>query len=265
MHSLSNIGFQIPEEPKTQPCEQAAPECAAAPVKSLAKVLFPDGRSFYYYNDLFALKRGDLVFVSGKLAGLPGHVVKVTTKFKINLSDYEKVLACPDLRIRGEYRRFKDKMISFDESAVSPEQFRSWAIAPISEEAASEVVCGEGFEVTLSELEKCEEIAEPVLSRAIGYLEEGRVTYLALRGEQGTAFVAGTTNYEVRFRLKNGTVTELYCDCPYPGLCKHAIAVLITLRGLLRELEDEDFRCLTALDADYFWDTLACTKDVIRL
>ena len=49
-----------------------------------------------YYNDLFDLHRGDLVFVVGKLEGLRGIVVDVSYNFKIKLSDYKRVIAVAD-------------------------------------------------------------------------------------------------------------------------------------------------------------------------
>ena len=48
------------------------------------------GLSLKYYNDIFDIHIGDLVYVSGKYVGKPGIVDDVTTKFKINLADYEK-------------------------------------------------------------------------------------------------------------------------------------------------------------------------------
>ena len=73
---------------------KASPAAAAAggkgePVKSVVRVHFPArNMTLSYYNDLFDLKVGDIVFVEGKLEGLRGRVVDVTYNFKIKLSDY---------------------------------------------------------------------------------------------------------------------------------------------------------------------------------
>lgn len=74
----------------------------ANPVRSLVSVRFiQDGRAFTYYNDKFALEVGDHVFVSGQLAGQLGIVEKVTTRFKINLADYQRVISKASAAIHG--------------------------------------------------------------------------------------------------------------------------------------------------------------------
>ena len=57
----------------------------------------------------------------------------------------------------------------------------------------------------------------------------------------------------VDFHYENGLVTDLFCDCPYPCLCKHAVAVVLNLRMLSKQPEmrmDSDF---VALDRFLFW------------
>lgn len=49
------------------------------PKKSVVRVYFPvRNMTLSYYNDLFDLHKGDIVYVDGKLEGLQGRVVEVT-------------------------------------------------------------------------------------------------------------------------------------------------------------------------------------------
>ena len=84
------IGFMASNEPKTETTVAPTTLRSMTPVKSLVKVRFEcHAMPLAYYNDRFDLQEGDVVYVSGKLAGEPGVVVSVTTKFRIHTSDYE--------------------------------------------------------------------------------------------------------------------------------------------------------------------------------
>jgi len=121
------LGFNRSEEKENRAACEGGRIRTNAPVKSLARIRFPEkGCSYTYYNDRFDLRKGDLVFVSGKLAGVPGFVEAVNYKFKIDLADYELVIACPEIRISGSYTPVLDKMVSCDPHAVRPDTFRSW-------------------------------------------------------------------------------------------------------------------------------------------
>lgn len=74
------IGFCVqskaPEAASPTPAMQ--PEAAAVP--SVVRVYFPErGRAFSYYNERFDLHEGDVVYVSGKLAGFWGAWRRWTT------------------------------------------------------------------------------------------------------------------------------------------------------------------------------------------
>ena len=128
------IGFSIEPAQEAPTLTLPVPE-PSKPVRSLVQVRFEgDGRLLTYYNDLFDLAPGDRVFVSGKLAGIPGTVEKITTKFKINLSNYERVISMARIEIHGSYEKLIDKMVSYDSIALSPDQFRAWAKPPRAEE-----------------------------------------------------------------------------------------------------------------------------------
>ena len=99
----SILGFSIGETPASENVT-VTPKEELHPVRSLVSVRFlQDGRTLTYYNDSFALAVGDRVFVSGKLAGQPGIVEKVTTRFKIRLSEYQRVIAKASIAIHGTY------------------------------------------------------------------------------------------------------------------------------------------------------------------
>lgn len=256
-------------------CQAEMPSVPAAvrsstPVRSLVKICF-DGRPtpLAYYNDLFDLQEGDVVYVSGRMSGKPGVVVSVTTRFRIHTSDYERVLSLLDLTIHGSFVRVQDKMVSFDQLAITPEQFGGWVTPPEDpeigvDEAEDEVISGEGYTIDMNDIEDCADIAPAIAERAVNYCVEGRVRYLCVLDGVGRAYVEGTKWYRVDFRLDNGMMTDIYCDCPYPELCKHEVAVALTLRMLFREPPFKNARDFMALDRRVFWQ-LASRADSIRL
>lgn len=89
------------------------------PRKSVVEVHFPSrDRSYPYFNDSFDLKKGDIVFVDGKLEGIRGIVVNVNYNFKIKLSDYKRVIAVADTRVKGELFFAGSHLISFDRQTI---------------------------------------------------------------------------------------------------------------------------------------------------
>lgn len=99
------IGFTAEKETekKAPETETKAPEEAPAR-ESLVRVYFPQrGFDCTYYNNLFDLHVGDLVYVDGKLEGKRGKVIDVSYTFKIKLSDYKRVIAKIDTDISGEF------------------------------------------------------------------------------------------------------------------------------------------------------------------
>ena len=51
--------------------------------KSVVRVYFPvRNMTLSYYNDMFDLHKGDIVYVDGKLEGLQGRIVDITYSFK---------------------------------------------------------------------------------------------------------------------------------------------------------------------------------------
>lgn len=129
----------------------------------------------YYLLPTQALKAGDRVFVTGKLEGEVGIVESVTTKFRIRLSDFQKVVSLAQTPINGTYLPRRNMMLSYDADALSPEDFRQWILPPQEEpgEGEDEVIFGDGYEIPLNDLSAAEGFDGKILDRAIGYCSEG--------------------------------------------------------------------------------------------
>ena len=136
------IGFcvQTKAPEAASPTPAAQPEAAAVP--SVVRVYFPErDRAYSYYNDRFDLHEGDVVYVSGKLAGLLGRVAAVDYNFRIRLADYERVIGAADRNVRGTFYVFGTHMLTLDHGALPYAQVRSWFFPP---EADGEFVTGHG-------------------------------------------------------------------------------------------------------------------------
>lgn len=249
----SILGFLSEDlEEKTPETREAETVHTDEPVKSLVMVSFPDTeKSFAYYNDKFDLQEGDRVFVSGKFEGKAGTVESVNTRFKIHLNDYEKVLSRFRVEFHGEYERVLDKMVCTGSGSLTPDVFRSWVLPPEKEDGSDMVAVGDGYCFELSALEQSDDIDSKIVDRALEYCGRGNVLYISVINGVGTAFVRGTRTYEINFRYSEGTVSELYCDCPYPGLCKHNLAMMITLRAFMDRIDTG--RDFIAVDSRFFW------------
>lgn len=264
------IGFLDRDDASADSTDTPSTARGNAPVKSLVKIRFASrSMELAYYNDRFDLHEGDVVYVSGKLAGEAGMVTSVTTKFRIHTADYERVLALLDLTLRGAFARVQDKMVCFDTAALTPEQFGAWVTPPDDpkkqkDEDADEIISGEGYAIDIHRIEGCEELLPAVAHRAVEYCAEGHVGYISVQNGIGCAYVAGTRWYRVDFRYADGMLTDLFCDCPYPGLCKHEAAVAFTLRMLLAQPQMDGAERFAALDRRLFW-RLASRCENIRL
>ncbi len=266
----SILGFGIEPAPNPESIS-APPREALLPVRSLVTVRFAQsGRSLTYYNDAFVLKPGDHVFVSGKLAGQLGVVEQLTTKFKISLSGYERVISKASDNLRGTWEGVWTKMVSRDRDAMSPEEFRSWILPPAhwdgdGKDGPGDVVIGDGYELDLSAIGESGDFSPTVFERAAAYCRDGKVAYISARDGLGTAFVEGASWYEVNFRLRGNAMTEMYCDCPYPGLCKHLLAAALTIRVMAKAGDIDPDMDFTAIGKERFWFMVACTKNKVTL
>lgn len=267
-HPIGFLGFGSEHKESESVTAALVPQ---TPIKSLVQIRFPgSGRTLAYYNDRFSLSCGDAVYVSGKMAGSAGIVTDVSTKFRIHLADYEKVIALLDLTIHGDFVSVGDKMVSFGDQTITPSRFESWIIPPVDEskiigdEDPDEVISGDGYSIDLEDIGGCDDLTQAILERALNYCQEGKVAYLAVQNGIGCAYVEGTKWYRVDFRCENGIITDLFCDCPYPYLCKHEVAVALTLRMLSANTKMEDGDHFVALDRWLFWK-LASRSDSISL
>lgn len=232
---MMRIGFCGEEYENNAP---AAPNAAIvrtnAPRPSVVQVLFPDGRSLAYYNDLFDLRPGDLVFVDGKLAGIRGQVTKVSCNFKIRRSDYQRVIAAADREVHGKFIGIGSYFLTDDSEALPPRKVRGWFLPPAQEE---DFVCGsDGTAIPLNDLSGLE-ISPKIAERGHGYYRENRVVYLSVTKGHGYAIVEGSSPYEVEFEFDNGQISGLTCSCWCSGTCKHEFAVLLLLHELMEKLE----------------------------
>ena len=69
-----------------------------------------------------------------------------------------------------------------------------------------------------------------IFNRGQEYYEEGMVEELMYNSANNTvvASVMGTKEYRVEFYIENNDV-QCTCDCPYDGVCKHAIAAFLSI------------------------------------
>lgn len=238
------IGFCVqPREPEAaSPAPAAQPEAAAVP--SVVRVYFPErDRAYSYYNDRFDLHEGDVVYVSGKLAGLLGHVAAVDYNFRIRLADYERVIGVADRNVRGTFYVFGSHMLTLDHGALPYAQVRSWFFPP---EADGEYAVGHGPGPVYA----LEQLSIPagVAEKGHAYYMENRVIYLSVDGTQGHAIVQGSAPHELTFTYTGGTVSALTCTCYETGLCKHGAALLLQLRETVDFLREEHEEAFAASD-----------------
>lgn len=232
------IGFSIEETSKKTPAAElsAVESMVAAP--SAVRVYFPArGFACTYYNDKFDLRRGDIVYVDGKLEGLRGFVTEISYNFRIKLSEYKHVIAKADTAVRGKFYAAGSHFMTFDADTLPYEKAAAWFLPPADpdEEYARGSGAGEAF--LLEEILK--KMKPQDVERGGTYYAENRVVYLELAGARGRAVVEGRKPYEVEFAYQNGEIGGLLCTCYEVSACKHAAAALLQLRELLQIIEKQ--------------------------
>lgn len=260
------IGFNIGESKRENTeniVNTVAPEVVAdEPVCSVATVRFENGREYPYYNDEFNLKVGDVVFVDGKLAGQPGRVTEVTTKFKVSLDFYKRVIAKLNLEFHGEFKRFHGLMLSKD-STLSIEQVSAWFNPPREEE--EEFFIGEGYEVALGKFSECPDIRQNDYEDAVELYFDDAVKFISVKNGVGKAIVKSSKYHIVDFRFENGMIENLYCDCISPNFCKHMIAVCIAIQMLYDESTITENSNFTAISQNLFYNVVSYNSDKITV
>lgn len=237
------IGFTANAESDEQRMvEKASTKIGYSPVakKSVVDVYFAD-RHFTcsYYNDMFDLKRGDFVYVEGKLEGLRGRVVEVNYNFKIKLSDYKRVISVADTCVSGEFHLAGSHFITTDENALNYAKASTWFKAPTTED--EDVVSGTDDKIfNLAHLGEMK-IDPEKADRGHDYYMENRVAYIELNAGKGRAIVTGKKPYDVEFNYnhKTGDISGLVCNCFCSGACKHEFATMLQLRDIFAIIEKE--------------------------
>ena len=231
------IGFQtdFPKDPIG--AESSTPVMTTVPRKSVVEVAFFDEEVTYsYFNDRFALKVGDRVYVEGRLEGNIGRVVSVNYNFKIKLSDYKKVIALVDTEVHGTFFHSSTHMITFDPSVLPPQKASLWFKAPTDSE--EEFVYSTDESTFLLEKLEGMKIISAILERGLDYYTHNRIPYLSLDGTHGYAIVKGSEAYEVEFEYARGEISNIVCSCFCGYHCKHEVAALLLLKELLDTIEE---------------------------
>ena len=229
------IGFAFNDESKKV---EMAPlvQQDTVPVKSLVQVYFPErNQTLTYFNDQFNLKRGDLVFVDGKLEGIRGIIREVNKNFKIKVSDYKKVISVADTSVSGQMHMAGSHFVSFDASVLPYEKIRTWYLPPVKPEDAYET----GNDDAVIVLDKLGDmkVSQAVWERGREYYMDNRVRYICVDSGRGRAIVEGERAYEVEFDYADGEVRNLICACPCGYTCKHEVAVMMQLKEMLERIE----------------------------
>lgn len=234
------IGFTAETESNEKRNIENIPAQKIAPIikKSVVDVFFPDRHlTCSYYNDMFDLKRGDIVYVEGKLEGKRGRVVDINYNFKIKLSDYKRVIGVADTDVIGEFHLARSHFITIDEGALKYEQIATWFKAPENEN--EEYVSSSGDEVfNINDLGGMN-IKNDVAECGHEYYMENRVVYIELNHGKGRAIVMGSKAYDVEFFYKDEDITGLVCNCYCTGACKHEFAAMLQLRDILSIIKKE--------------------------
>lgn len=60
-------------------------------------------------------------------------------------------------------------------------------------------------------------------------------------------------------------MTDICCECPYNGFCKHSAAVLLTLKALFGLDGFKDRKIFVSVQKNVFWNTVSHSCDRIEL
>ncbi|MGN1443091.1 MAG: SWIM zinc finger domain-containing protein [Acutalibacteraceae bacterium] len=233
------------------------PSKAKESKKSVVNVFFSSRNLVLpYYNDQFDLQKGDYVYVSGKLSGQLGMVTEVTYCFKIRLSDYERVIAVADTKIKGEFYGVGSDFITFDSSALPYKKVLSWLKPPAL--FPEEYVQGsETRSFCLDDLSSMKADGRTV-ERARDCLADGKIKYVSVCGKHGRAIAVGREVYEIELKIDNGMISDLFCSCYHTDYCCHSVAAVFRLREILDIIEN-DYRteyekngCFCVVDKNLF-------------
>lgn len=229
---MAKIGFTA-EIPETNTTEITYTEVSAEikPRKSVVQVYFEArNRSYAYYNDMFDLHKGDTVYVDGKLEGIRGRVEEVNYNFKINLSDYKRVISVADTAVKGQFFIADSHFVTFDKNALPKEKLMTWFIAP--KESGETVTGSDDKSFLLTNLGEFD-VNGSEISAGEKYYYDCKVRYISVDGTNGYAIVEGSKPYEVEFEYRNGEVSGVVCSCYCGYNCRHEVAAILQLKETL--------------------------------
>ncbi len=246
------LGFNLKNE-ENESKELALTEevtaLAEKPVKSVVQVEFENGKSYPYYNEAFALKKGDLVYVDGKLAGKIGVVTDVTTKFKVSLDFYKLVLRKLDTEFHGEFTKFGDFMVCENSCNITEKRADSWFKAP--RETEEVFVTGEGYEATIFDGTVDTPVDGETYKQAIDLLYREKLKFIETKNGKGYAYIKHHDGYtKVNFSVYAEKIYDLYCECLNQNFCMDLEAVCIVLAFL--NAKGVDLRNFTAMHEGMF-------------
>lgn len=216
--------------------QNAEQQMHTTPRKSVVQVYFAKRNlTLAYYNDRFDLRRGDMVYVDGKLEGLRGRVTDVNYNFKIKISDYKRVISVADTSVSGQFFMAGTHFVTFDRDTLPSDKVLTWFKAPATED--EEYVSGS--DDTAFRLDKLEDwkMPMPIAERGHDYYMENKVRYLCIDECKGYALVEGSEMYEVEFEYQDGEIRGMVCSCFCSGNCKHEFAALLQLKETLESIE----------------------------
>ena len=98
------------------------------------------------------------------------------------------------------------------------------------------------MKIPLNEFEQL--IDERILKRGLAYFKDGAITdFSEISTGEYEAIVLGTEEYTVQLEIKNSTIVEHNCDCPYDmePVCKHIVASIFYLKQDELELDQPNF------------------------
>jgi len=198
------------------------------PKNSVVRIYFSQKHiSCSYFNDRFDLKCGDIVYVEGKLEGVRGYVEEVNYNFKINPSDYKKVIAQASTRVCGKFFIADSRYVTFDKEALPYESVLLWFKAPLSE--GEEYVYG--YDDTVVNIEEFYDDAGYAPTPPDNYPE---IKYICFDGVKCRAIVGDSHFFEVEFEYSDDKIKHLICTGYCEKYCRHKKAAIIALKAILK-------------------------------
>lgn len=220
------------------------------PIKSVVDVSFENGKSYPYYNEDFCLEVGDIVYVDGKLAGKPGVVTSVTTKFKVSLDYYKKVLRKLNTTFHGDFVKMNEFMVCSGKCAVNEKKADSWFKPP--REEAEIFVSAEGYEAFFENGSIFTEADSQTQKEAVDILISQKVKLITVQNGKGVAYIKTDKGFEkVEFVAEKTKISGIFCECIKPGFCKHMEAVCLAL--MLFKTRNADLTNFTAMESSMFF------------